>query len=191
MVDASHGEWIFGYGSLIWRADFPFVTRQPAYICDWTRRFWQGSTDHRGYPGRPGRVVTLISAPGELCWGMAYRIDPRQRQQTLDHLDYREKGGYERLNIPVFFAAGGEASAIVYHATQENPEFLGKAPTQAIAEQVINSIGPSGPNTEYVLELEAALRDMDAQDPHVFEVAALVRELRQSQTTRHVERSRA
>ena len=30
--------WLFGYGSLIWKADFPFIERRPARIRDWSRR---------------------------------------------------------------------------------------------------------------------------------------------------------
>jgi len=92
-LDPHQPVWLFGYGSLIYKADFPFLERRPATIRDWARRFWQGSHDHRGTPDRPGRVVTLIQTPGALCTGMAYRITP----DVFEHLDHREKNGYLRF----------------------------------------------------------------------------------------------
>lgn len=171
------GTWIFGYGSLIWRADFPYAESRPAFIRGWARRFWQASTDHRGVPGAPGRVVTLIEENGVECWGRAYRLEPRLEAEVLAHLDHREKGGYERVRLPIHFGDDERIEGLMYHATPANPNWLGDAPPETIARQVLGSHGPSGSNLEYLLRLRQALADLGASDVHVEELADLVRRL--------------
>jgi cation transport regulator ChaC len=165
--------WIFGYGSLLWRAEFPWVERRPATLRGFVRRFWQGSTDHRGVPGAPGRVVTLIEDTRALCHGAAYRIDPEHAPRVLDELDHRERGGYDRLDIALDLD-GDPASGLTYVATPENHNYLGPAPLVEIAAQVRTACGPSGDNVEYVLRLAASLREMDHEDAHVFELEELL-----------------
>jgi len=168
--------WVFGYGSLVWRPAFPFLERRPGYIQGWARRFWQGSTDHRGVPEAPGRVVTLIPAPQHRCWGVAYRVASDAWDQVIENLDHRERGGFDRKRVTVEFRGSDQAAveALVYVATERNPNYLGPAADSEIAAQIRNANGPSGPNAEYALELAAALRSIDADDDHVFTIADLL-----------------
>ena len=164
--------WVFGYGSLIWRADFPWLDRQPATLSGWARRFWQGSHDHRGVAHAPGRVVTLVRAPDETCDGVAYRVE----SHVFDHLDDREKNGYERIAVSLTLATGESVDGVVYVAPIDNFAFLGDAPLTEMARHIQGSAGPSGKNIDYLLELAAALRHLGAEDPHVFALEAAVRE---------------
>jgi cation transport protein ChaC len=162
--------WVFGYGSLIYKVDFPYVERRQSHIVGWERRFWQGSHDHRGTPEAPGRVVTLIPHDHAHCWGMAYLIE----HSVFEHLDYREKNGYVRIDTPVYFMDGTEAEGTVYIAAEDNQAFLGEAPIEEIARHIMQSAGPSGNNTEYLLDLADALRELGTEDEHVFELERLL-----------------
>ncbi|MDR5906511.1 gamma-glutamylcyclotransferase [Franzmannia qiaohouensis] len=170
-VDDDAELWLFGYGSLIWKAEFAYLERRPAHIEGWARRFWQGSHDHRGTPEAPGRVATLVRQPGALCHGMAYRVSG----EVLHGLDIREKNGYLRETTLMHFADGSHAEGLLYLATEDNAAFLGDAPLESMARQIAAAHGPSGANRDYLLNLATALEDLGADDPHVFALAESVR----------------
>ncbi len=166
--------WLFGYGSLIYLADFPYLESRPASVRGWSRRFWQGSHDHRGTLENPGRVVTLIEESGAICGGLAYHVEASVFRQ----LDHREKNGYLRLEMDMTFADGSHAEGLTYIATPANAAWLGEASEEAIARHIIGSAGPSGPNDEYLLELASALRELEVEDAHVFAIETHIHRLR-------------
>ena len=186
LTNEESATWLFGYGSLIWKPELPIVEAQPARVDGYVRRFWQGSEDHRGTPEAPGRVVTLVPNPQGHCHGVAYLVSNVDIEQTFAELDHREKNGYTRLSLSL--KLGSETvsehqktvSGITYIANENNEAYRGPAPIKQIAEDIFHSIGPSGTNIEYLLELAEALRARTINDPHIFaletEVLALLQQ---------------
>jgi len=170
--------WVFGYGSLLFRAEFPFVERRVARVRGFSRRFWQSSPDHRGTPEAPGRVVTLIESQASSVIGVAYRIARERSYAVLGELDERERAGYERAVVEIEFTEPpfGSARALLYQARAENPGFVANADEQSIAEVVRSAHGPSGDNASYVRRLAQALREIGEDDPHVFAIERLLDE---------------
>ncbi|KAI9591310.1 ChaC-like protein [Syncephalis fuscata] len=187
--------WVFGYGSLIWKVDFPYEKRVPGFIRGHVRRFWQASssTDHRGTEAYPGRVVTLVpqeewslmndhvQEEGEVTWGVAYKIADDKIEEVRAHLDYREKNGYTTHYVDVFQSENRIPVAMIYIGTTSNSEFCGPESVDQIAERIAKAIGPSGPNQEYLFNLCGALRLLapQVQDVHLFELEARVKQLQE------------
>ncbi|KAF2894501.1 hypothetical protein ILUMI_11672 [Ignelater luminosus] len=174
--------WIFGYGSLIWKADFPFETKAVGHVKGFERKFYQHSTYHRGTPEKPGRVVTLVpSSPESQVWGVAYKIRNEDVEKVVNQLDYREKGGYKRMQV-VFYPKMIQAKPFqitIYVGATDNLNYAGEADEDSIATQIVNSSGPSGTNAEYVYNLAKAMRTIAPQvpDEHLFSIEEKVRNL--------------
>jgi len=165
-LDDDQQVWLFGYGSLIYLVDFPYLESRPASIRGWSRRFWQGSHDHRGTEENPGRVVTLIEEQGAVCGGLAFLVEAPVFRQ----LDVREKNGYLRVSTEMTFNDGSHATGLTYIATPENEAYLGAASEYEIARHICGAAGPSGPNDEYLLSLAQSLRELGLHDQHVFDI---------------------
>ncbi|KKA30481.1 hypothetical protein TD95_000630 [Thielaviopsis punctulata] len=148
-----------------------------------------GSEDHRGTPEAPGRVVTLIErsyweqlndthheAPQKV-WGVAYRIKPEHIAEVKEYLDIREINGYSVHHKP-FQPADGSAPirALVYIGTPDNEQFVGVQDPNNLAAHIARSRGPSGLNSEYLLNLHTALEDLgvESSDSHISDLSQKV-----------------
>ncbi|XP_042502221.1 gamma-glutamylcyclotransferase 2-3 isoform X5 [Macadamia integrifolia] len=152
--------WVFGYGSLIWKAGFHYDDRLIGFIKGYHRVFYQGSTDHRGTPEYPGRTVTLEPCDGEVCWGVAYKVSGEEDEQiALTYLEVREKQYDMQVYLDLFTEPDASTPAV-----------------SGILVQIVHAEGPSGPNRDYVFQLEKALLKLGCEDKHVMELAETVRQ---------------
>jgi cation transport protein ChaC len=171
LLDDDEQVWLFGYGSLIFKVDFPYLQSRPANIRGWSRRFWQGSHDHRGSEANPGRVVTLVEEENVVCGGVAYQVEA----SVFKQLDVREQNGYLRFDTEMTFDDGSHDTGLVYIATADNEAFLGEASEYEIARQICDACGSSGPNSDYLMALARALRELGMDDQHVFAIESQLR----------------
>ncbi len=164
---------IFGYGSLLFRPGFGYVARQRACADGYARSFSQASPDHRGTPERPGRVVTLVPRVGESVVGALYFVEA-PALELLAELDHRERAGYQRVTLEAS-ADGEKHQAVTWLAPPGNAYDAGHLPLDALAAHIRLCEGPSGPNPDYVFELERALLELGGADAFVSELSALLR----------------
>jgi cation transport regulator ChaC len=108
-----------------------------------------------------------IFAYGSLSFQPGFAFASRQRvtahgvtrsfsQASPDH---RERAGYERMSLDV---------------TTDQAK-VRAVPLEELAEQMRNSSGPSGRNDDYVFQLEAALGELEVEDPLISALAAGLR----------------
>jgi glutathione-specific gamma-glutamylcyclotransferase len=128
-------------------------------------------------------VDSHLTAP-EKVWGVAYRIVKDKVAEVQSYLDIREINGYSIHWVPFHPADPAQLvipRTLVYIGTPENEQFAGPQEPQALAEHIWRSVGPSGPNREYLWELEQSLDKLSPEsgDEHISDLAERVRQIHQ------------
>ncbi|KAF7760670.1 hypothetical protein Agabi119p4_10079 [Agaricus bisporus var. burnettii] len=188
---------VFGYGSLIFKPPPHTISQVHGFLKGYVRRFAQSSHDHRGTDEYPGRVVTLVhkedwvrfseedAFPDEdVVWGIAYTIDPAYEAEVRDYL------GGSLFNLPDISELIPPKqiiekrmivirNAYCYVGRNDNPSFVGSEPLDVLAHRISRSVGPSGPNKEYLYKLAESIRELspDSFDSHLFALEAKVKQL--------------
>ncbi|OTF81187.1 hypothetical protein BLA29_000675 [Euroglyphus maynei] len=157
--------WVFAYGSLIWNPGFEYKKVIIGSIRGYSRRFFQGSDQHRGSPESLGRVATLIEDEQGSTWGLAFLI--ADDQTALEYLKQRESsiGGYTTI-MTTFYPKDQRIKesiqTLVYIALPCNRLFLG--PSQQLAIEIAQAKGFCGYNVEYLAKLVAFMK---IELPHI------------------------
>lgn len=155
--------WIFGYGSLMWQPDFPFVERARARVHGFHRSFCVYSHVYRGTRERPGLVLGLDN--GGSCNGVAYRVAADQAEMAVEYLIRREM--VTRVYMPRWVTArvdGRIVRAHTYTAAHNHLQYAGRLSDDEALRLILQGHGRGGPNTEYLRNTVHHLDELGISD---------------------------
>ena len=164
MVEASTF-WVFGYGSLIWRPGFSFVSAQGAYLCGYHRSLCVYSHRYRGTPEKPGLVFGLV--PGGCCEGRAFEISQEHWQKVLQYLREREGDVYHEEYHNLKLADGRLVQALSFIADDSHEQYAGRLNMQVQLELVRDAKGETGTNRDYILNTLDHLSELGIVDKYL------------------------
>jgi len=164
--------WVFGYGSLMWQPDIPYVEARPAILWGWHRAHALISTVAWGSVERPGLILTLLR--GGTCFGIAFCIAPAHWRRTIAYLRRRESA-YRHVWVEVI-TPNGAIKALTFTANPTNPRFIGKQPLERSALLVAQGEGNKGSSREYLNETVFAVKAMGVQpEPNLLRLQEAIR----------------
>lgn len=165
---------VFAYGSLMWRPDFPFVDIQPATLYGYHRAFCITSTHYRGTAEHPGLVLGLDR--GGMCIGRLYRIGPTDAADVAEYLHQREliTGCYVPKHVSLRLQDGQHGEGLTYVADRAHYQYAGKLSDREIARVVRHAVGAMGSNRDYLRNTVQHLEEMGIADCSLHRILKLV-----------------
>lgn len=156
--------WVFGYGSLMWRPGFDFSERTLAVVRGYRRALCVYSHVHRGTPDQPGLVLGLDR--GGSCKGVAFRIEPAQAAEVVAYLRAREQVTmvYREVRLGARLADGRKVEALAYAVDRGHIQYAGALDLATVERLVLQGVGVSGANPDYVRATYAHMRELGIDD---------------------------
>jgi len=155
--------WLFAYGSLIWKADFPVLERRLATVHGYHRALKMWSRVNRGTPERPGLVV-LPELKGRLD-GMALRVPAQEVTAMLPSLWDRE------MPNPVYDprwlrcrTTQGPVQALAFSLSRRSPNFTGELHAHELQQIFRHAQGRYGTTLDYARQTLEQLRHLGIRD---------------------------
>ncbi|MCC1480767.1 gamma-glutamylcyclotransferase [Roseibaca sp. Y0-43] len=167
--------WIFGYGSLIWNPGFAHGQTRIARLEGYERSFCMRSIHHRGTPDAPGLVLALDEGPGA-CEGLAFEVDGRIAEETLEYLRAREliSAAYLERVVSITLDGGEAVQAVTYVIDRAHEQYCGGLPLEEQAQIIARAVGGRGANRDYLVNTARHLTDLGLRDPDLDWLAARV-----------------
>ncbi|XP_065944927.1 putative glutathione-specific gamma-glutamylcyclotransferase 2 isoform X2 [Magallana gigas] len=158
---------VFGYGSLLWKVNFNYSSRDHGHIKGFQRKFWQNNKTYRGTKEKKTLSGVMFTIKG------ASDIEDAKQK-----LDTRETvlGGYISIQTTFYDEYGVQSEVTVFTATPDNDLYVGQIwdhphdDVEHIATQVVGAQGRAGTNAEYVIKLADYVRTYfpNEDDDHLF-----------------------
>ena len=168
--------WVFGYGSLMWKPGFDYVAASPAVLRGAHRQLCVYSYHHRGTPERPGLVMGLDW--GGACRGVGYQIADNNWDEVVAYLREREQvtmvSRETHAPIEVSQREKCKVRALVYMVDRAHEQYAGQLSLETQLELVRGGVGQSGKNPEYVLNTVDHMRGAGIRDKRLEQLADLL-----------------
>ncbi len=155
--------WVFGYGSLMWRPNFPHTETQPALLRGYHRALCIYSTEYRGTRERPGLVPGLDR--GGSCRGRAFKVAGKDAQEVIAYLHEREMTNrvYRPKWLPVTVPSG-KVSAYAFLADRKHKRYISRLSETDAVRLILQGRGKMGTCLDYVQNLVCHLDELGIPD---------------------------
>jgi glutathione-specific gamma-glutamylcyclotransferase len=168
--------WIFAYGSLIWKPEFPTAETRRAICHGWQRAFSMKIERFRGTPEQPGYMMCLDT--GGICEGLALRLNNEDSSSQIHALLYREVGSHEALESIRWIdvqTAEGPLRALVSYARPHLLDFYAdNRPLAEVARGMARACGHWGSCAEYLFNTVSHLETLGIHDDNLWKLQELV-----------------
>lgn len=167
--------WLFAYGSLMWRHEFPVAEQRLVMVHGYHRRFCLWQWRHRGSDTAPNLMMALDT--GGSCHGVAYRIAGPNLRSKLRDVWHRELGGDGyRARWMTASTGDGPRRLAGFTVNRLGGRYAGRLPDRRVADTIAQARGHSGTGAEYLLNTAVSLNELGLRDAMIWRLQQMVSE---------------